>query len=233
MVYKKQPDQRFYGRRHGRPLNQGRQKALEQMSYQYGVTVSEDQSPQSIDPKDFFEDLTPEIWLEIGFGNGEHLVAQAVANSKIGMIGCEPFINGVSALYKSVEEQKIDNIRVWADDMRPFLDKLQSDSISRVFVLFPDPWPKTRHHKRRIINQENLNRIARVLKIGGVLRLASDHAGMAEWMLNECLVHKQLEWTATSKDDWQKEPGDWLVRTRYQEKAKAGKVNWFIECQKI
>lgn len=225
---------RFYGRRQGRPLNPGRQEAMDEMVGLYGIKLDLDQIPlESLEPSDLFKTNTPEkIWLEVGFGNGEHLIAQAQAHPEIGFIGCEPFINGVSALYKEIKDKNIHNIRVWADDVRPFFDRLKQESLERVFVLFPDPWPKTRHHKRRFINQDNLTKIARVLKEDGLLRMATDHAGLATWMLEECLEYPDLYWTAQSKDDWQKEPDDWLVRTRYQEKAKAGIVNWFIECQK-
>ncbi len=225
---------KFYGRRHGRTLKKGRMEALEKIQALYGINLSiGDIEEKSIDPHQFFEGFDVEkIWLEVGFGNGEHLVAQALANPEIGFIGCEPFINGVSALCKMIEENNIQNIRIWPSDVRPFFDCLTAASLERIFILFPDPWPKKRHQKRRIVNQENLNKISRLLKSQGLLRIATDHRELAEYMLDQCLIHPNLNWTAQSKADWQQPPDDWLVRTRYQEKAKAGHINWFIECVK-
>lgn len=163
--------------------------------------------------------VAPEqVWLEIGFGGGEHLVAQAQAHPTIGFIGCEPFLNGVAKVLSEINDNGLHNIRLCDDDARPLLDRLPEASVDRAFVLFSDPWPKKRHHKRRFFVKENLDRLARVLKDGAELRIASDHMEFLGWSLERLLAHTGLQWAARSADDWRFPPKDW-VRTRYEEKA--------------
>ncbi len=161
-----------------------------------------------------------DFWLEVGFGGGEHLAAQAVAHPGIGIIGCEPFINGVAGLLDHVEREGLGNVRIFDDDARFLLDALPDASIGRCFVLFSDPWPKKRHWERRFIGPENLERLARVLKNGAELRLASDDPGLVTWMLDQTWHHPAFAWTAQRADDWRIRPSDWPA-TRYEEKAVA------------
>jgi tRNA (guanine-N7-)-methyltransferase len=162
-----------------------------------------------------------DYWLEIGFGGGEHLAHQARLHPGTSIIGCEPYVNGIAGLLKSIYDEKLDNIRVYPDDVRKLLEHLPESSLSRVFILYPDPWPKARHHKRRLISKEFLDALARVMKPGAELRLATDHADYATWMLERLLPHPAFTWTAETCDYWLKPPADWLS-TRYEQKRLAG-----------
>lgn len=173
-------------------------------------------------------DNAQEIWLEVGFGGGEHLAEQAAQNPNVGIIGAEPFINGVAKLLIEIEERNLNNIRILHGDVRPFLMRLPSGCITRLFVLYPDPWPKKRHHKRRIINPWFLDEAARVLKPGGELRVASDIADYQRWTLMHICSRPEFFWTAEAAPDWRKRPSDW-PRTRYEAKADvAGRVSAYL-----
>lgn len=213
-LVEKWPD--WHGRRLGKKLRVGQRKLLENLLPLLKITP--------LDPNPHFEttmsDLPKEVWLEIGFGGGEHLAEMAKANPKIGFIGCEPFINGVAKLLTEIDTYNLNNIRIYNDDARPLLEAMSNQSIDRAFVLFPDPWPKKRHHKRRFINKENLNRLARVLKDGAELRIASDHFGFVSWALEQLIGHTAFTWDARSFRDWRNPPLDW-IKTRYEEKALA------------
>ncbi len=158
-------------------------------------------------------------WLEIGFGGGRHLAAQAAAHPDIAMIGCEPFVNGVAALLSLIDAQGQKNIRIFDDDARHLLDALPAAAIDRVFVLFPDPWPKRRHHKRRFMAPGNLDSLARVMKDGAELRFASDHMEYVRWTLDQVTRHPGFQWPARSARDWRHPPPDWF-ETRYEAKAR-------------
>ncbi|CAK0772745.1 tRNA (guanine-N(7)-)-methyltransferase [Azospirillaceae bacterium] len=207
---------RVYGRRHGRKLRQQRASLLEEALPRYRAATPS--VGQTLDPRTLFDEPVDDVWLEVGFGNGEHLAAQAVINPNIGMIGCEPFINGVSALLKQIEAEGIRTIRIVPDDARPVIDALPDASIGRCFVLFPDPWPKTRHQERRFIGPKNLQRLARVLRPGAELRLASDDPGLIRWMLDQTWRHPDFVWLARRPDDWRRRPDDW-PSSRYEQKA--------------
>jgi tRNA (guanine-N7-)-methyltransferase len=156
--------------------------------------------------------------LEVGFGGGEHLAAQAALHPDTGFIGCEPFANGVAKLLSAVDARALRNVRVEPDDARDILERLPDEKLSTVFVLFPDPWPKLRHHKRRFIQPATLTQIARVLRKGGELRVATDHADYARWTLMQLLNDFRFEWSAMRAADWRARPADW-VATRYEQKA--------------
>lgn len=177
-----------------------------------------------IDPRSLFASPPSEVWLEIGFGGGEHLATQAARHRDVGIIGVEPFVNGVAKLMRAIEREALVNVRVLMDDARLLLQVVATGSVDRAFVLFPDPWPKVRHHKRRIVNRETLADIARVLRPGGHLRLATDHADYARWMLAAALAEPRFAWTAESSRDWVEPPVDW-VPTRYEAKARAAGRN--------
>jgi tRNA (guanine-N7-)-methyltransferase len=156
--------------------------------------------------------------LEVGFGGGEHLAAQAALHPDTGFIGCEPFSNGVAKLLTAVDAGRLRNVRVEPDDARDILVRLPDGTLSNVFVLFPDPWPKLRHHKRRFIQPATLTQIARVLRKGGELRVATDHADYARWTLMHLMNDFRFEWRASRAADWRARPDDW-VATRYEQKA--------------
>lgn len=204
----------FYGRRKGRPLRAGRRRLLDELLPRISVDVARAQTSLQT----LFPEPVRDVWLEIGFGGGEHLAEQARMHPDVGMIGCEPFINGVARLLSEVERDKLENIRIHADDARDLIDALPDASIGRVFVLFADPWPKARHARRRFIGPENLDRLARVMKDDAELRLASDQMPLIRWMLFHATEHPDFRWTARDPRDWRNRPDDWPP-TRYEEKA--------------
>lgn len=183
---------------------------------------------QTLDPMSLFPDAPAALRLEIGFGGGEHLAGQAAAHPGIGFLGVEPFLNGVAKLLGAVEDRGLRNVRVLRDDARLLLAALPDASLDRADVLFPDPWPKLRHHKRRIVNRATLAQLARILRPGGELRLATDDPDYARWMLAAALAEPRFAWTAAGAADWREPPSDW-VPTRYEAKARrAGRRPVFL-----
>ncbi len=168
-----------------------------------------------------------ECWMEIGFGGGEHLAHQAQLQPNVGIIGCEPYINGVGDMLKKIEREKLSNIRIFPDDARLLMERFPDDSLDRMFILYPDPWPKNRHHKRRLISAPFLDELARVMKPGALLRLATDHEDYATWMLEQLLAHPKFAWQAEKCADWLEPPKDW-ISTRYEQKRLAG-VTTYLE----
>ena len=174
---------------------------------------------EPIDPKTLFDSPVREVWLEIGFGAGEHLAAQAGSHPEVGIVGCEAFVNGIASLLSHVDNGNLGNVRLFDDDARMILDRIAPASLSRVFVLFPDPWPKTRHSARRFIQTEMLNRLGGLMRDGGELRVATDDMGYVRWTLEHAARHPMFEWTARRPGDWREPPADWCP-TRYESKAK-------------
>ncbi len=203
-----------FGRRRGRRLRSGQQALLTDLLPRTAVT-----SPPPA-PADLFSPPPREVWLEIGFGGGEHLAAQAASHPQVGFIGCEPFVNGVVALLAQVKAQALGNVRIWQGDARALLAGLPAASIGRAFILFPDPWPKARHHKRRLVTAGFLDGLARILVHGAELRLATDDRDYLVWMLERLTAHPAFAWTARGPGDWRRRPADWPA-TRYEAKALA------------
>ena len=215
-----------YGRRRGRPLRKGRAASLAGLLPRISVALP--QQGQTLDSRALFAAPPNDVWLEIGFGGGEHLAAQAAANPGVGFIGCEPYVNGMAALLKQVEAGGLANVRVWPGDGRELLPALPDASIGRAFVLFPDPWPKARHHKRRLIAPAFLDELDRIMRAGAELRLATDDVDYLDWMLERVTVHPAFAWTARGPADWRERPADWPA-TRYEEKAiAAGRRGYFL-----
>jgi tRNA (guanine-N7-)-methyltransferase len=205
---------RLFGRKLGRPLRAARQTLVETLLPRISVPAD-----APIDPAALFGDDRP-VWLEIGFGGGEHLAWQAAANPDVGLIGAEPYLNGVAAMLAHVETGGLVNVRLWPDDARMLLDRFAPQSLSRVFILFPDPWRKSRHADRRLVSRPTLDRLAVLMRPGAELRLASDDPLYRHWMLDAILHHPDFAWTATGPDDWNTRPDDW-PETRYEAKAHA------------
>lgn len=205
-----------WGRRHGPRLRPGRQALLATKLPDLAIAL-----PPSgrLDAAGLFGSLR-EVWLEIGFGGGEHLATLAERHRDIGFIGAEPFVNGVARLLSLAEKAGLDNIRILNDDARLLLKVLPDASIGRAFVLFPDPWPKLRHHKRRIVNPDTVADLVRVLRPDAELRLATDDADYARAMLATVLAEPGFVWLAECSADWLARPDDWPA-TRYEEKALA------------
>jgi tRNA (guanine-N7-)-methyltransferase len=207
----------IYGRRHGHRLRPGRRRLLEDLLPSLRVPAPEN---DRIDPAGLFAGRPERIWLEIGFGGGEHLVAQAAAHPEVGLIGCEPYVAGVARALSLVQVQALRNVRLFTDDARLLMRALPDACLERIFVLFPDPWPKTRHHKRRIVNPGTAAEFARLLAPGGELRLATDDMGYARAMLLALRGRRELRWQARRPQDWRTRPSDWPP-TRYEQKALA------------
>jgi tRNA (guanine-N7-)-methyltransferase len=168
------------------------------------------------DPKDLMP-AAAEVWLEIGFGGGEHLAGQAARRPDVLVLAAEPFLNGVAPALRQIEEQDLRNVRLHAGDARDLMAALPDASVDRLFVLFPDPWPKARHFKRRLVSPEFLVEAARVVRPGGGFRFATDWADYADWTLEHVAASPLWRWTATAADDWRKPPADHIT-TRYETK---------------
>jgi len=207
---------RIYGRRVNKPLKAESQKRLDKWLPTIEINPLEGEGVY--DPKSFFQGAVDQLALEIGFGKGEHLAWQAAHNPKTGFFGCEPFINGVSGLVDQLDADDLKNVRVIINDARLFLDRLPDGCLDRAFILFPDPWPKKRHHKRRVVNQGNINQLARVLKPGSELRIGTDHRDYCHWILAHMLRSDDFDWLGEGPDDWHVRPDDW-PGTRYEAKA--------------
>jgi tRNA (guanine-N7-)-methyltransferase len=206
------PIGRVYGRRRGRTLK-GKASEL----YATGLDalrVVLPETPAEIDPTLLFETKPTQTWIEIGFGGGEHLAAQAAAHPEIGFIGCEPFINGVSSLLVLLDEQESRNVRVFSEDARLLLRALPEGALGRAFLLFPDPWPKRRHEGRRFVNPEALDLLARALADDAEFRVATDHAVLQAWMPPRISEHPAF----LLVDQATERPADWAP-TRYEAKA--------------
>jgi tRNA (guanine-N7-)-methyltransferase len=173
-----------------------------------------------LDLRALFGPARTSIWLEIGFGGGEHLAQLAEQHPQTGFIGCEVFENGIVKLLGEIERRQLDNIRIFADDARLIIAALPAASIDRVFILFPDPWPKRRQHKRRIVSRATLDGLAEVMTDNAELRLATDDGGYLSWMLERVTAHPAFEWLARRPADWRDRPLDWPP-TRYERKARA------------
>jgi len=214
----------FYGRRKGRRLREGRRSLYDEVLPTLTVALPRE---GVLDPNALFE--TPRaVWLEIGFGGGEHLAAQAAANPTVGFIGCEVFEAGIASALGHIVEADLKNVRLHPEDARDLLAVLAPQSLDRVFLLFPDPWPKRRHAQRRFIGQANLDRLAALMRRGAELRVASDDPTYQEWVLRHVPVHPAFQWQARSPSDWLERPSD-AIETRYEKKARlAGRTPMFF-----
>ena len=208
---------RFYGRRKGKPLKATRLSLLESLLPKLAIPMP----TGPLDPAGLFAQAPRAIWLEIGFGGGEHLAAQAAAHPDVGLIGSEVFLNGIGGALKELTARSAaTNVRIFPNDVRFLLPRLPAASLERVFLMFPDPWPKTRHAKRRFIGPPMLDELARLLADGGELRVASDHPVYVRWTLQHAPVHPAFIWRVHGPDDWRLRPADGFP-TRYEEKAVA------------
>jgi tRNA (guanine-N7-)-methyltransferase len=212
---------RLYGRSKGHKLRAGQAALVEAML----PAVRVPEGP--LDALTLFGDARP-LELEIGFGGGEHLAEQASRHPDVLMIGCEPFLNGVASALRHVDERGLKNVRLHADDARDVMAALPDASLDRVMILFPDPWHKARHNKRRLIQDETAAEIARLLKPGGVVRFVTDWADYAEWALEKFRKTSGLERVASPGDDWATPWADHVV-TRYEEKRLGDTTPLFME----
>ncbi|MCI4662686.1 MAG: tRNA (guanine(46)-N(7))-methyltransferase TrmB [Neomegalonema sp.] len=174
-----------------------------------------------------------DVWLEIGFGGGEHLLALAKAHPELGLIGSEHYVDGVAKFVAAIEREGVENIRLHAHDARDLMDVLPDAGLGRAYLLYPDPWPKLRHHKRRFINPENLDQFARILRPGAELRVASDIPDYIRHTLQQVMDHGAFEWLAERSADWH-QPWDGWTRTRYEAKAlREGRRPCYLRFRRI
>lgn len=224
------PTRIIYGRRRGKALRAGRRDLLERLLPQLQISP-DDYGDGALNPLDLFNGAVRAVWLEIGFGAGEHLAAMAKAHPDVGFIGCEPFINGVARLLVDVDALELKNVRIVVDDAGLLLDRLAPASIGMAFLLFPDPWPKRRHNRRRFIGPKNIAAMARVLTAGAHWRMATDHMDYCRWMLDHMtgtVGAPQYEWLARRPGNWRNRPEDWPA-TRYEAKGiDAGRPPAFL-----
>ena len=207
---------RSFGRRRGRKLSPRQARLMAQLLPR--ISPQLDTPPPSDLAHGLFGPGKGDVWLEIGFGGGEHLLWQARHNPDVGLIGAEPFEDGVVRVLAAIEDDGLGNIRVHADDVRDLLRWLPPASLGRAFVLFPDPWPKRKHQKRRLVNAHLLSLLSRAMRPGAELRIATDIGDYARTILMAFQASGDFEWTANSAVDWRVRPADW-PSTRYEEKA--------------
>ena len=219
------PRRNFYGRRHGKTLRQSQKGYLSEdlgSLRPRGITVQDNPERHRIDPALIFGDDRP-IWLEVGFGGGEHMVHMAARYPDIGIIGCEPFINGVAMLLGKIRAAGVENVSVHPGDARDLMDVFPENSIDKAFLNYPDPWPKARHHRRRFVTPEHLIPLARVMKPGAEFRVATDIPDYVRQTLEE-VPPAGFDLVAEGPEPWD----DWLS-TRYEQKAlREGRVPHYV-----
>jgi len=222
------PWRNFYGRRQGKGLRPSQKQYLERdLAALSPGPVDWDENPdrRPLDLQAMFADRP--VWLEIGFGGGEHMVHQAATHPGVGIIGCEPYINGVAMLLGKVRQADVTNLRIHPGDVRDLFDVLPAGSVAKAFLLYPDPWPKKRHHRRRFVTPEYLAPLSRVLAPGAEVRLATDIADYVRQALEE-VPRAGFDWQARSAADWRVPWDDWLS-TRYEQKAlREGRVPHYL-----
>lgn len=220
----------FFGRRKGKPLSPRREDLMARELPRLTVDLT---GPAPEDLKSLFEADIDRICLEVGFGGGEHLLHRARTEPQTGFIGVEPFVGSMAKAVAAVVDEKLKNVKLYDDDAVNVLDWLPPASLDLAYQLYPDPWPKVRHWKRRFINEQNLSRYARALKQGAEFRFASDIDTYIDWTLRHCRDHPEFEWTAATSSDW-KQPWQGWPGTRYEDKAiREGRVGRYLTFRRI
>lgn len=206
----------FFGRRKGHPLRAHQNALFDTLLPRLAVDTTK---PCPHDLRDLFEVPVDDVRLEIGFGGAERLIAEAQAHPRSGFIGSDGFLNAVAKALSAIEAKGLRNIRLHHGDAAHLLAWLPDRSLARVELLYPDPWPKRRHWKRRFVQDDNLDALARVLRHDGEFRFASDIADYAAWTLGHVTRSAHFQWTAETADDWRK-PWPDFAPTRYEAKAR-------------
>jgi tRNA (guanine-N7-)-methyltransferase len=223
------PRARLYGRAKGKPLSPRRTALMADVFPKLALDLTK---PAPRDLRELFPAVVRDVALEIGFGGGEHLIAAARAAPDTGFIGVEPFENGMAKAVTAIADENIANVRLFNSEASLLLDWLPAASLTSVDLLYPDPWPKKRHWKRRFVSNENLDRFARTLAPGGVFRFASDIPSYVEWTLAHVLPRGDFVWSASRADDWRKPYAAWSG-TRYEAKAlREGRVPTYLTFQR-
>ncbi len=220
----------FFGRRKGHKLRSHQADLIESLLPRLALDIS---SPAPAQLADIFEQSFEAVRLEIGFGGGEHLIAEAMAFPNIGLIGCEPYVNGMAKILAQIEAHNITNIRLFAGDAAELLAWAPAASLARIDLIHPDPWPKRRHWKRRFVQDATVAAMARALKGGGEFRFVSDIDDYCAWTLAHLLRARDFTWLAERAADWQN-PWDGYTMTRYGRKAeREGRVATYLRFQRI
>jgi tRNA (guanine-N7-)-methyltransferase len=220
----RQLELRSFGRRRGRKLSARQQHLLDEVLPRVALAQAETAQP----PAEAFSAPVSRVWLEIGFGGGEHLIWQARANPDAGLLGCEVFEDGVVKALSAIDEGGLNNVRISTDDAREVLRRLPGACLDRVFILFPDPWPKKRHVKRRLINLALADQLARVMRPGAELRIGTDIGDYLRTILLALRGHPGFNWHVQGPADWRLRPVDWPP-TRYEAKAgREGRRCYFL-----
>jgi len=210
------PQRRLFGRQKGKALRAHQAELVDELL----PRLSCDLAAPFVSPRAIFGRDVAELRVEIGFGGGEHLVAAAAAEPDVGFIGCEPFVNGMARLLAKIEAQGLSNIRLYRGDAGEVLDWLPAQSLGRVYLFYPDPWPKRRQRKRRFVCADNIARLARVLRTSAELRFATDIDDYAGWTLARLRADANFSWAAQGAADWLAPWPGW-TRTKYENKAMA------------
>ena len=217
--------QLLYGRRKGPKLSTHQKQLRTELLPRLALRLEAGR-----DPRSYFSNAVDDVWLEVGFGGGEHLLWQCENHSNIGMLGAEPYESGVAKLLSKLDSLSHcgddgaalrSRIRIYEGDARDIIAALPDASLGRAFILFPDPWPKKRHHKRRLVQTDMLDGLARVMRGGAELRFATDDAGYLAWTLERLTAHPAFLWVTKRALDWTARPADWPA-TRYEAKALHG-----------
>ena len=210
----------IYVKRVGRKLRSSQNTYLDQTLPKYDLQnqIVEIDGQKQIDLNSYFRN-TSFLWLEIGFGSGEHLIHQAKLNPNIGLIGCEVYLNGIASLLGKLHHNPIPNIGLFSGDIRDLFDLLPNQCLNRVFLLYPDPWPKNRHFRRRFVNPEFLNPLAKAMKHGAELRIATDIPDYCRQTIEQLHCSPYFTWKVGNFRDWRIPWSDW-ISTRYELKAK-------------
>ena len=216
----------FFGRRKGHKLRSHQTDLMEQLLPRLTLDIG---APSPPDVRLLFDRPVDEVRLEIGFGGGEHLIAEALASPDTGFIGCEPYINGMAKILAQIEQHNIHNIRLIASDAAELVAWAPAHSLGRIDLIHPDPWPKRRHWKRRFVQDATVAAMARILKPGCAFRFASDIDDYCAWTLMHLLRSPEFAWTAERADDWRK-PWQGFTKTRYGRKAeREGRSTAYLE----
>ena len=216
------PRRTLYGRSRGKALRAGQERLVAAALPRIEIAL------EALGRPGLFPFEPREMWLEIGFGAGEHLIDRAKANPDVGFVGCEPFLNGVAAALSGIEREKLSNVRLRRGDAQALIEAAPEAFFARIFILYPDPWPKRRHHKRRVVSDAMIEALARVMRPCGELRFATDIDDYAGWTLRHFLASPHFRWTASRADDWRTPWPEWRP-TRYEAKAhRAGRRSAYL-----
>jgi len=225
-----QSQRAFFGRRKGHPLRARQVELFEALLPRLSPDLSK---PAPADLRSLFDVPLDQMRLEIGFGGAEHLIAQALANPRQGFIGSDAFVNAVGKALVAIDDNDLDNVRLHFGDASELIDWLPNSGLARIDLLYPDPWPKRRHWKRRFIQDDSLKRLARIFNVGGELRFATDIADYAAWALARVLRSRDFAWTAERAEDW-RQAWPYFCPTRYEAKAKReGRIPAYFIFRKV